>query len=518
MHYLHPLMYRIASIEGIFLYYKLNYLFAYVRSFLNSHQNILEQCKSQVVFNVLSSVYELTKMTAVQPNHPSDSTESSRTRWVRDNGNFTSQPFEVEKEIQAHTSKSKERNDIFHNIIRNISSGKKSKQHILMGFMGICGSLLSTCFYTMIPVHDIIQNQNYWYEFPTQLFFGLLPNWVAMILFRCKYYMNINEMKWFRIFLNMWLTGGMVTFIFYSGAYYFWSGYLGLNYPIPLMGYMFAFIMMVTLYTSLWNQFSAEWRQNGIFRHRLMSFFVALLLNQACVFEYAGITKILLLIPEEYQWIAALFLPIIREFNIWIGLKCAKKATGGDVTSAILACNHAVSTTHALFLAYTLGSVATIATSAIILSADFLINLFINAWIIYLRLKNPSEIKKSILLLQILVINELVEFMVPVSYGICFAAAYLGPNSGIHGNVRNSYWQYEAVDSLESALGFICIFFIIDVLSILIGEILLWAFCRIRLHSIYVELQNEFGIGFSVVLATNLNAVSKTYFTYRGNV
>ena len=122
------------------------------------------------------------------------------------------------------------------------------------------------------------------------------------------------------------------------------------------------------------------------------------------MFEYAGITKILLLIPEEYQWIAALFLPIIREFNIWIGLKLAKKATGGDVTSAILACNHAVSTTHALFLAYTLGSVATIATSAIILSADFLINLFINAWIIYLRLKNPSEIKRSILLLQILVI------------------------------------------------------------------------------------------------------------------
>ena len=66
------------------------------------------------------------------------------------------------------------------------------------------------------------------------------------------------------------------------------------------MGYMFAFIMMVTLYTSLWNQFPTEWRQNGIFRHRLMSFFVALLLNQACVFEYAGITKILILIPEEY--------------------------------------------------------------------------------------------------------------------------------------------------------------------------------------------------------------------------
>ena len=39
-------------------------------------------------------------MTAVHPNHPLDSTESSGTGWVRDNGNFTFQRFVVEKEIQ----------------------------------------------------------------------------------------------------------------------------------------------------------------------------------------------------------------------------------------------------------------------------------------------------------------------------------------------------------------------------------------------------------------------------------
>ena len=116
-------------------------------------------------------------MTAVYPNHPLDSTESSRTGRVRNDGNFTSQPFEVDKEIQAHTVQSKERTEIFQRIIRNISSGKKSKKHILIGFMGIFGSLISTCFYTMIPVHDKIQNQHYWYGFPTQLFFGLHPNW-----------------------------------------------------------------------------------------------------------------------------------------------------------------------------------------------------------------------------------------------------------------------------------------------------------------------------------------------------
>ena len=283
-----------------------------------------------------------TMMTAVNPNCPLDSFESSHLEQVRDKNNFAFQPFEVEMEIQAHTEQSEVRRNIYQNIVCNISTHRRSKKtciyFVLIIFMGICGSLLSTSVYTMIPVHDIIQNQHYWYEFPSQLLFGLLPNWVAMIIFRCKYYMNINKMKWIHIGLIMWLSAGIVTFIYFAGAYYFWSVFLGLHYPMPMMGYMYAFIMMVTLYTSLWNQFPAEWRQNDIFRRRLVSFFVALLLNQACVFEYAIITKLFILIPENYQWIAALFLPIIREINISIGLKWAKKASGQGSGIRIILC------------------------------------------------------------------------------------------------------------------------------------------------------------------------------------
>ena len=124
--------------------------------------------------------------------------------------------------------------------------------------------------------------------------------------------------------------------------------------------------------------------------------------------------------------------------------------SGGDDTSAILACNHAVGTTHALFLTYTLGSLATITTSAIILSADFLINLFIIAQIIYQQIKNPSELKESILHLQILVINELVEFMVPISYTICFVSAYFGPNSGLQGNSVVSNANFSSIERVRA--------------------------------------------------------------------
>ena len=70
----------------------------------------------------------------------------------------------------------------------------------------------------------------------------------------------------------------------------------------------------------------------------------------------------LLNIDPNFQWIAAIFLPFIREANVFISLYFARKACDGDPASVEVTLNHAVGTTHALFLAYTCGSVATFAT------------------------------------------------------------------------------------------------------------------------------------------------------------
>ena len=248
-----------------------------------------------------------------------------------------------------------------------------------------------------------------------------------------------------------------------------------------------------------------------------MSFVVAMGLNQALVLQYAVITFILLTIDPNFQWIAALFLPFIRELNILISLPFVRKASDGDLTSAELTLNHAVGTTHALFLSYTLGSVATFATGTIILAGDFLTNVLTCLWLIYIRLKKPTMIEKQIELAQILVINEMVEFMVPISYLLCFTVAFYGPNAEFFGNVRSSYWHYSAVKDAKEVVEAVLTFFTIDFGSTLISFFLLWKFCRINLGQVYLAVQKEYGVVFANILVTNLSAVRNCCLLLKAN-
>ena len=101
--------------------------------------------------------------------------------------------------------------------------------------------------------------------------------------------------------------------------------------------------------------------------------------------------------------------------------------------------------------------------------------------------------------------------MVPILYLLCFTIAYFGPNSALIGNVGSSKWQYQAVEDFGYSFSLVFIFCLVDVCSAIIGAILLWCFCGIKLHRAYVEIQNEFGIAFSFILGTNLNGVSIQY-------
>jgi hypothetical protein len=225
----------------------------------------------------------------------------------------------------------------------------------------------------------------YWYEFPLQVVFALFPSWAAMVILRCSNYMNIDSIKSIRNFFTMYITSVAIVFLLYAAEYTVWTIFFSYPYPMPLNGYVLAGTGMLCFYTILWHRFPLDWRKNTFLRKRLRSFIVAITLNQGCIFQYGLLTKIMLTVPESLQWIVALFLPLIRELNMWIGSKWAAKASGGDMRSKVMACVHAVSTTHALFITYTVGSNATNATSSLLLASDFAINTFTCIRIIYIR-------------------------------------------------------------------------------------------------------------------------------------
>ena len=111
-------------------------------------------------------------------------------------------------------------------------------------------------------------------------------------------------------------------------------------------------------------------------------------------------------------------------------------------------------------------------------------------------------------LLQVLVINETNEFIAPLCYLLCFSTAYFGPNSGLIGNIGNSYWQYSKIENVEESIEFVVVFMFIDLGSLVVVSFLLWKLCRINLYRAFSVLQKEFCLGFAASLAIAFNAVN----------
>ena len=130
------------------------------------------------------------------------------------------------------------------------------------------------------------------------------------------------------------------------------------------------------------------------------------------------------------------------------------------------------------------------------------------AYSIWIRKKNSSGVIKQIELLQELLINELVEFLVPLEYVICLIIAYYGPNAGLFGDVGSSYWQYDAIKDIRYTLETIVTLFCIDICSLLSCSVFLWVFCRINVYRVYAVLQREFGTVFLANIVFIMSSVS----------
>ena len=79
--------------------------------------------------------------------------------------------------------------------------------------------------------------------------------------------------------------------------------------------------------------------------------------------------------------------------------------------------------------------------------------------------------------------------------------AYYGPNAETIGNVKNSWFHFNAIEDFGYTIKFIAIFFIVDLGSLLITAGILWKFCRINLYKAFAALQTEFGLAFGQNLA-----------------
>lgn len=419
------------------------------------------------------------------------------------------QIIDIELERNKSTSRFERRKKVFMQIIsNNLCNENISLKYAIYGIGSIIISILPTALFAIVPHHNIIRTPGYWYEFPLLCTIFFLPPWIAEILFKSASYINISSIKNSRNFLKLLLIALSGFWTSQGIVYFVWTKIANYRYPIPFNGYLSTQVISAITFVSVILLFPRDWRKIFFLKQRLYWLSTALVCGLFLPTLYLPITKIMISCPGKYQWIVAVAFPVLREFNSWILFKLSKRASDGDINSTEIVSNQFMSCIHAFAVCYALGTIATIETSIVILGIDFLINISICTKIIYIKVKRSDDTEKMVKLLQELIINEIVEFIAPLTYLVCLVICCFGPNADLIGNIGNDYWQYIPIDDLSRTVKFVFAFFLVDFGSLLVSTLFLWTLCRINLYRAYSAIQKEFGLTFTITTTSQLTAVS----------
>ena len=150
--------------------------------------------------------------------------------------------------------------------------------------------------------------------------------------------------------------------------------------------------------------------------------FCILFLNMAYVAEitYKVIRKLFLITQRKWHLPLVLVLILVREWHSWSLGYLGKKIAGFPDLSVEIIATLIGALRHTMFLSVDVGSITSSAVSYTILAADFIINVFYCLLIIWCnRNESDNNQKRKVKAILALIVNESVEFLMPIIYSIC---------------------------------------------------------------------------------------------------
>ena len=413
------------------------------------------------------------------------------------------------QEKSKYRSSCNERFNIYRNYFHNTLPEYNVLPYLLYGLFGIISSFLATSVFVLVPVHDVIIHPEYWYEVMMQTS-AILVIMSIFFVVNCSEWMNVDIIRNIRNIFCVIIVVVTTYNITWCLFYIVWTYGFKKKWPIPFVAYQVTYIAIFSGWIALFYCFPKAWRKDLIFRKRIKFFLIALSFNMSGGLTYQIILKCFIISSENYQWILVFIFPFIREIYLWLTLYFGKKACDGDMQRLVIITTHYTNARHATILATIVGSYVPAEASYVLFAFDVILNLYTCLSIVW-NTKKKGDLEKRIHLLQELAINELVEIVVPLTYLLCFVAAYYGPNAKVIGNIKNSYWQYEAEDNVQHVITNVLLYFIVDLACGTLCTFILYKICGISLLHVCASLCKEFGMVFALNMAVDFSCVSKIF-------
>ena len=108
-----------------------------------------------------------------------------------------------------------------------------------------------------------------------------------------------------------------------------------------------------------------------------------------------------------------------------------------------------------------------------------------------------------------LVLTERIETLVPLTYMICFAITYYGPNAEMLGTVKLDLWSFKPIVDIGNYAKNLFILFVVDFTSLVFNGIILKTTCNIKVFEIFQNIQREFWLVMAVQQGWSLAQVIK---------
>jgi len=227
------------------------------------------------------------------------------------------------------------------------------------------------------------------------------------------------------------------------------------------------------------------------------------------------LTHIFITISKDLQWVMAILVPLIKNFDDSISIRIICKASSPDTIASKSVAKIYSGINFSLWIVIMLGTAATDFTSYCILGVNVLINMHLCLEIIHLNrrtsLLSQEELKLRVdkkEVLTELILNEVIEIIVPFAFICSFAIAYYGPNAGILGNIGNDYWTFRKVNDIRPLVKSALTMSLIDFLSALITMFALWKYCRINAIQQCCKVFKKYWQILAIHAAMNINKVN----------
>ena len=410
-------------------------------------------------------------------------------------------------------------NDNIENAREANVSTKASYWNMLHIFSILSASILTTSMITLIPRHNSIIYQEYWFETVVILVLFFSTTTTVSCVMDVFIYMGLESFPSVKVALKHYMRTMLAFVVPYGTFYFLWTYILNFNHPMPFLGYG-ALISWIISLPLVWFLIPPHLRKIKERRKQIMMYILLQLVWILISIQKVGLTILFESLSAELQILMAAIIPLCRSFDLWIVSKLVVKMSGTDNELANTLYSVSMNLEFAVFVAVMLAD-ANDLTVYCMLGAEFALHL-VSCYQIIKRLKKNrvDNVENEAIKMEDdreideVILSEVVEALVPLAYAASFATAYYGPNAKMIGNVRAQYWAYKVVEDIEPLYNAMMLLFTADMFCVAATVVSFWTFGRINLVQRFLRVMKKYwwllmiklsfsGTGFATMFAQN---------------